>query len=109
MEVETPREFFEKTLPSKFDADKAANIEAIVQMNIMGPAGGNWTVTVRDRKMTVKEEIYPSPTITIKLADSDFLDIVNGKQSGIIALMRGRLEVKGNIAVGMKLMDIGLF
>lgn len=109
MEVETPRQFFEKTLPSKFNADKAANIEAIVQMNIMGSAGGNWTVTIRDRKMTITEEIHPSPTITIKLADSDFLDIVNGKQSGIIALMRGRLEFKGSIAVGMNLMDIGLF
>ena len=34
MDVKTPKEFFEKILPAKFDPNKAAGIDAIVQLNI---------------------------------------------------------------------------
>jgi putative sterol carrier protein len=108
MEVRTPKEFFETVLPAKFTPDKANGIEATVQMNITGPNGGNWAIKIENQRMTVKEGVDPSPTIGIKIADGDFIDVVNGKLSGIEAVMAGKLEFKGSIGAGMKLLNTGL-
>ena len=108
MNAKTPREFFEKMLPARFKPEKAKDIEAIVQMNITGTNGGTWTVTIKDQKMAVKEGIHPSPTMGIRITDSDFIDVVNGKLSGIEALMAGKLEFNGSIGAGMKLLNTGL-
>jgi putative sterol carrier protein len=108
VEVRTPREFFEKVLPARFSPEKARDIEAIVQMDITGSNGGNWTLTIKDQKMAVKEGVHPSPTMGIKMADSDFVDVANGKLSGIKALMAGKLEFDGSIGAGMRLLATGL-
>lgn len=108
MTVKTPREFFEKVLPSKFDLSKAAGVEAIIQMNITGSNGGNWTITVKDQKMEVKDGIHPSPAIEIKIADTDFVDLTNGKIGALGAFMSGKIRFNGSLSLGMRLMDMGI-
>jgi hypothetical protein len=42
MEAKTPKEFFEKVLPARFDSSKAAGVDAVVQLTlleIMGEIG----------------------------------------------------------------------
>ena len=107
MEVKTPKEFFEKVLPSKFDANKAAGVDAVIQMNITGPNGGDWIVIIKDQKLEVQQGIHPSPSISIRMADTDYMDMVNGKLGGERAFMTGKLKFRGSMAVGMKLKEIG--
>lgn len=107
MEVKTPKEFFEKVLPSKFDANKAAGVDAVIQMNITGPNGGDWIVIIKDQKLEVQQGLHPSPSISIRMADTDYMDMVNGKLSGERAFMTGKLKFRGSMAVGMKLKEIG--
>jgi hypothetical protein len=45
-EAKTPKEFFEKILPMRFKPEKAAGVDVTVQVNIAGPNGGDWTVTI---------------------------------------------------------------
>ena len=107
MDVKTPSDFFEKVLPSKFDPNKVAGFEAVIQMSISGPSGGDWVVTVKDCKLDVKQGQHPSPSITIMMTDTDYVDMINGKLSGERAFMTGKLKLKGSIAVALKLRDIG--
>lgn len=106
MEIKKPRDFFEKVLPARFDPKKAAGFEAVVQVNISGADGGEWVVIVKDQKMQVREGVDSSPTITLKMMDADFVDLINGKLDAVKAFMSGKLEFKGSISTGMKLMDI---
>jgi putative sterol carrier protein len=108
MDAKNPREFFEKILPARFSPEKAKGIEANVQIDILGTNGGTWTIIIKDQKLAVKEGVHPSPTIGLRIADSDFIDVVNGKVSGLEALMAGKLEFNGSIGAGMKLLDTGL-
>jgi putative sterol carrier protein len=107
MEIKTPAEFFEKTLPAKFDPKKAAGFDAIVQVSLSGPNGGDWTVTIRDQKLNIEKSVHPSPTITIMMADADYVDMINGKLSGERAFMTGRLKFKGSMSTALKLISIG--
>ncbi|MGW8289370.1 MAG: hypothetical protein ACWGNP_03770, partial [Candidatus Bathyarchaeia archaeon] len=62
VDAKTPREFFEKMLPIRFRPEKAAGIDVTVQVNITGPNGGDWIVTIKDRKLEVEEGKHSSPT-----------------------------------------------
>jgi len=108
MTVKTPREFFEKALPSMFDPSKTGGLEAVIQMNIIGPNGGDWTMNIKDQKMEVKEGFQSSPDITIKIADKDFVDLINRKQSATTMFMSGKIQFNGSLALGLRLVDAGI-
>src|SRR5512146_3214441 len=101
MEAQTPQEFFEKALPARFKPEKAAGINVTAQLNVSGPQGGNWTVTVKDQKLTVTEGVDPSPDLTLKMTLADFMDMVNGRLSAEKAFFTGKVQFKGNIAVAL--------
>ena len=107
MEAKTPKDFFEKTLPLRFKPEKSVGIDVVAQINVTGPEGGNWTVTIKDLKLQVTEGTHPSPTLTLKMNENDFMDLVNGKLSAEKAFFTGRVQFKGNISVALKLRDAG--
>ena len=107
METNTPREFFEKALPARFKPEKAAGIKVIAQLNVTGPEGGNWTVILKDQKIQVAEGTHVAPTLTLKMNENDFMDMVNGKLSAEKAFFTGRVHFRGDISVALKLRDAG--
>ena len=107
MDSTSPREFFEKVLPLRFRADNAAGVDVTVQVNLTGPNGGSWVTRVKGQKLEVVEGICASPTLTLKMADCDFLDLVNGKLSPEKAFFTGKAQFKGNIALAIKLKETG--
>jgi putative sterol carrier protein len=106
-EAKTPKEFLEKVLPSRFKPEKAAGIDITVQINITGPNGGDWFVTIKDQKLDTKEGTHPSPTMKLSMAESDYMDLINGKMSGEKAFMTGKLKFKGNIGMALRLKETG--
>jgi putative sterol carrier protein len=106
-EVKTPKEFFEKVLPSRFNSDKAGGIDVIIQVTIVGPNGGDWAVTIKNQQLKAEEGTHPSPTLELKMTEKDYMDLVNGKISGEKAFLTGKLQFKGNIALALKLRETG--
>ncbi len=107
MEAATPRDFFEKTLPKRFNASKATGVDVIVQVGIAGTNGGNWIVTIKEQKLDVKEGIHPSPSLSLKMTENDYLDLVNHKISAEKAFFTGKIHFKGDIALALKLRETG--
>ncbi len=107
LEIKTPRQFFEEELPKRFNAAKAAGVDVIVQLNIEGLQGGDWIVTVKDQKMTIKEGRSPTPTLLVKMKEKDYMDVINNKISGEKAFMTGKIHFKGSISLALKLKELG--
>lgn len=107
MEAKTPKEFFETTLPSKFKPERAAGVDVTAQVNVTGPNGGEWIVKVKNQQLQIAQGVDPAPTLTLTMAENDFLDLVNGKLSAEKAFFAGKVKFKGNIAVALKLRDLG--
>ena len=107
METNTPKDFFEKALPLRFKPEKAAGIDVVAQLNVTGLEGGSWIVAIKDQKLQVTEGTHPSPTLTLKMNENDFMDLVNGRLSAEKAFFTGRVQFKGNISVALKLRDAG--
>ena len=106
-EAKTPKEFFEEVLPRRFKPDKALGIDITVQVNITGPNGGDWVVTIKNQKLEVKEGTHPSPTLELNMAETDYMDLINGKMSGEKAFITGKLRFKGNIGLALRLKETG--
>jgi putative sterol carrier protein len=103
----TPKEFFEEILPLRFKPDKASGVNVTVQVAIKGINGGNWIVTVRDQKIDVREGVDPSPQLSLRMKEEDYLDLVNGKISAEKAFFTGKVQFKGDISLALKLKDAG--
>lgn len=107
MEAKTPREFIEQLMPARFKPEKAKDFTGVTQINITGPQGGNWTVTIKDQKMAVTEGTAPNPDITLKINDTDFLALVNGNLNAVQAFMTGKLQFQGSMTTALKIFDMG--
>ena len=106
-DAKTPKEFFEKVLPSRFKPEKAAGIDVTVQINITGPNGGDWVVTIKNQKLEAKEGTHPSPTLELKMEEEDYMNLMNGKISAEKAFVTGKLKFKGNIGLALRLRESG--
>ena len=107
MEASTPRDFFEKILPKRFKADKAAGIDVTIQLRISGPNSGDWIATVKKQTLVIEEGISLSPTLSLEMEEKDFIDLINGKLSAEKAFFTGKIKFKGNIALALKLRETG--
>jgi len=108
MGVKTSGEFFDKVLPERFDPSKAKGFDATAQMNITGSKGGEWAITIKNGKLEIKKGRISNPSMIVTMADSDFLDLINGKISGEGAFMSGKLKFEGNLSVALKILQSGL-
>lgn len=101
----TVKETFD-LMQSRFKPEKAAGVNAVIQYEITGEGGGSWCVTVRDGTCTVTSGTAPNPTLTLTMAGQDWLDMLAGKLSGQMAFMSGKLKLKGDMGLAMKLAGI---
>jgi putative sterol carrier protein len=102
------KEVFEHRMPEKLrnKPDVVSKINAIYQFNISGPSGGTWAVDCTKPGGEVKAGAADGAKCTVNCADSDFLNIVNGKLNPQMAFMSGKLKIQGDMGLAMKLTQI---
>jgi putative sterol carrier protein len=98
----TVKETFE-AMASRFRADKAGGTNAAIQYDISGDGGGTWHAIIKDGACTVNPGPAATPNLTLQMAAQDWLDMLSGKQSGQMLFMSGKLKVKGDMGLAMKL------
>ena len=108
MEAKTPKQFLEEVLPRRFRAERAKDFDVVAQLNLTGPKGGNWVLTLKNQKLTVAQGTDPAPTLTLTVSDSDFMDLLNGKLNTTQAFFGGKIHLSGNLGLALKLKDAGL-
>jgi putative sterol carrier protein len=101
----TAAEFFEG-LPGRFHADRATGVEAAFQFVLTGDGGGTWHAIVHDGTCTVAVGEHPAPTIAITVSAENWLKIVAGTMDPQTAFMLGRLKLKGDIGLAMRLRSL---
>ena len=98
----TVSEIFQN-MPSRFRADKAGGTNATIQYDISGEGGGTWHAVIKDGACAVNQGAAPSPNLTLQVGAQDWVDVTTGKQNPQMLFMSGKLKIKGDMGLAMKL------
>jgi putative sterol carrier protein len=93
-------------MASRFKADRAAGTNAVIQYDISGEGGGTWHAVIKDGACTVAAGAGTNPSLTLQMAAPDWLDMTAGKANGQMLFMSGKLKLKGDMGLAMKLGSI---
>lgn len=91
------------SIPQYFVPENASGIDSIIQFHLTGDKGGDWYVTIRDQKCSVEKGESPNPKLIFTASAQDCLDIFSGKLDGMRAFMTGKLKLKGDMSLAMKI------
>ncbi len=92
-------------MPKAFVAERAQGVDAVIQYHLTGDQGGDWIITIRDGKCTVEQGTAENPKLTLTADSNDYLDIITGKLNAMSAFAEGKLKLKGDLGLAMKLMN----
>jgi len=103
--LDTAKEIIE-AMPSAFVPERAEGLKATCQFELTGEEGGNWVLEIANQQCQVKEGVVAAPDATISLAAADYVAMVKGELDVMRSFMKGRLKVKGNMGLVMKVLDL---
>jgi putative sterol carrier protein len=86
--------------------EKVAGMSGVFQFDLSGETGGVWHVSLADGDGQVSEGPAENPGVTIAMAADDFVALTEGKLDGTMAFMSGKLKVKGDMGLAMKLQTL---
>ncbi|HMK35506.1 MAG TPA: MaoC/PaaZ C-terminal domain-containing protein [Desulfomonilaceae bacterium] len=102
MSLSTVNEVFEK-MPQVFNAAAATGLNVIFQFHITGAQAGDWNVVIKDGTCQVNPGVHDSPSVSLTMADEDWLAMCNGTLNGMTAFMTGKLKASGDIMAAQRI------
>lgn len=90
-------------MPGSFQPEKAPGVNTIIQYDITGEGGGKWYAEIANGKCEVKEGTHEKPKLTLIVDAQNWIDMVLGKLDGQQAFMSGKLKLKGDMMMAMKM------
>jgi hypothetical protein len=86
--------------PGKY---KGANFRC--QFDIKGKNGGQWYVLANNEKKEISKGSIAKPIATVIMKDSVFIELVLGKLNAPMALLTGKIKIKGDMNHIIKLVE----
>jgi len=103
----TPAEFFaQKGAQLAESGDSLNGINATYQFNLSGDDGGAWVIALTDEKKAVADGEDENANCVISMSSSDFMSMIGGSLNPQMAFMTGKLRVKGDMALALKLQNV---
>jgi putative sterol carrier protein len=97
---------FLKRMVNAFVPEKAAGVEAVIQLKFTGADTSDWYFTIAEGKCSCVEGLAPNAKLTVSVDSGDFIKIFTGQMDGMQAFMQGKLRLTGDMNLAMKLMNL---
>lgn len=95
-----------RTKMESIDPAKIKGMNAVYQFDLSGDNGGVFYIKVADGTTELTEGTSDSSDITITMSADDFDSLIEGKLNATSAFMAGKLKVKGDMSLAMKLQSL---
>jgi putative sterol carrier protein len=101
----SPAQLFE-AMPQYFQPDKASGTNATIQFDLSGDEAGKWWVKIADGTCASGEGEIETPNLTLIADAGDAVKILTGQMDGTSAFMQGKLKLKGDMGLAMRLTSL---
>lgn len=85
---------------------RVAGLTASYQFELSGDGGGIFHATFENGTYDIAAGAIANPGCTVSMAAADFVAMASGKLNPAAAFMTGKLKVKGDMAMAMKLQQL---
>jgi putative sterol carrier protein len=93
-------------MAAAFIPEKAAGIDATIQLKLTGAQAAEYYVTIKDGQCTFTQGMAPAAKLTVTAASDDFVKIFTGQLDGMQAFMQGKIRIAGDMNLALKLMNL---
>ena len=88
------------------DPSKVQGMNATYAFDLSGEESGQYHIALKDGSADVGQGAPENPNITITMKSEDFVDLATGKLDGTMAFMSGKIKIKGDMGLAMKLQSV---
>lgn len=92
-----------QSLPDRFQAKMAGNMQTTIQFELIGEDGGQWVMTIAGGRCTVRPGQTEQADATIITEAAEFVGIQMGQIPAREAFWSGRVKVEGDLEAVIRL------
>lgn len=102
------KQIFEEKITAKLknEPDKAKAIGAVVLFHITGDNASDWTLDCSKNPAEIKTGSVEGARVEVTMTEEDFVKLANGQLNPQMAFLGGKLKVKGDMGLAIKLGQI---
>lgn len=86
--------------------EKLIGAAGVYQLDLVGEEGGSYTLTIADDKGKIKPGAAENPGVVITMTAGDFSAMATGQLNGMTAFMSGKLKIRGDMGLALKLQSL---
>jgi putative sterol carrier protein len=90
-------------LSRHFDPADWKDTDAELAFDITGEGGGQWVARIENGTLALDEGAVADPDMTLTASTENFLAMVNGDLNPVTAFMQGKVKIRGEASLAMKL------
>jgi putative sterol carrier protein len=93
-------------LKARLTPEQTADLELTVQFEIGGDPGGIWHAVISGGDLCLGAGPAAAPNVTMQMSSQDWFDMVAGNKTSLMLYMIGRLKVKGDMMLAIRLASL---
>jgi putative sterol carrier protein len=90
-------------LPSKFRPEKADGVDSTIAFDLSGENGGTFWAKISNGTCETGTGSVENPAMTVSATADDFYKVAKGETNAMQAFMAGKLKIKGDMGLAMKM------
>jgi putative sterol carrier protein len=94
---------FMTALPGRYNPGRDAGRAASVQFHFTGADAADWTLEIDGLSCRTAPGTLADPAVTLTVDSADFMSLLSGDLAPMPAFMQGKLRLKGDVGLAMKL------
>lgn len=86
--------------------EKLSAAQGVYQLDLTGDGGGTFAMVIDGGRGEIKSGPAENPGVVVTMTAQDFVALATGKLNAMTAFMGGRLKIKGDMGLALKMQTL---